>query len=386
MRKLRVAVDTGGTFTDFVVLDEATGALDVFKVPSTRGHEADGIVGGIARLLERVGGRGERRRVLLARDDGRHERDPRRERRAHGAAWSPRAFAASTRSASRAGRTAARPTTSSSRSRGAGAAAAHRRSDRTRSLFDGSVLTELDEETARTAIRRLVAHGVESAAVCFLFSFRNAAAREARRRAVRRARAAHQRLALVRGRAADPRILPALDDRRERVPQPARGALHRRARIAAARDRQRRRSSTTSCAPTAASRPSTRRAQRSVQTILSGPAAGVVAASRTIAESPGFDERRHLRHGRHEHRRRADPERPAGPPHGRQGARPRRARADARHPHRRGRRRNARVDRQRRACCRSARRAPARSPGPACYGTRRNAADDHRRERRARAT
>src|ERR1700733_1440867 len=51
--KRRVAVDTGGTFTDFVVLDEATGALDVFKVPSTRGNEAEGISGGLDGYLAR---------------------------------------------------------------------------------------------------------------------------------------------------------------------------------------------------------------------------------------------------------------------------------------------------------------------------------------------
>jgi len=54
---LRVAVDTGGTFTDFVVLREDTGALDVFKVPSTRGHEADGIIDGLRAYLERSGAR-----------------------------------------------------------------------------------------------------------------------------------------------------------------------------------------------------------------------------------------------------------------------------------------------------------------------------------------
>src|SRR5918911_4782938 len=32
---LRVAVDTGGTFTDLVVQDSASGAVRIFKVPST---------------------------------------------------------------------------------------------------------------------------------------------------------------------------------------------------------------------------------------------------------------------------------------------------------------------------------------------------------------
>ncbi|HYZ16228.1 MAG TPA: hydantoinase/oxoprolinase N-terminal domain-containing protein, partial [Candidatus Acidoferrum sp.] len=51
---MRVAVDTGGTFTDFVVLDEDSGAVDVFKVPSTRGVEAEGIIAGLRGYLERT--------------------------------------------------------------------------------------------------------------------------------------------------------------------------------------------------------------------------------------------------------------------------------------------------------------------------------------------
>ena len=58
VKRLRVAVDTGGTFTDFVVLDERSGALEVFKVPSTRGHEADGIIGGLHGYLARSGAEG----------------------------------------------------------------------------------------------------------------------------------------------------------------------------------------------------------------------------------------------------------------------------------------------------------------------------------------
>ena len=53
MRRLRVGVDTGGTFTDFVVLDEMDGTLEVFKVPSTRPDQADGIIAGLADFLSR---------------------------------------------------------------------------------------------------------------------------------------------------------------------------------------------------------------------------------------------------------------------------------------------------------------------------------------------
>ncbi|UYV37377.1 hydantoinase/oxoprolinase family protein [Rhodobacteraceae bacterium D3-12] len=44
-----IGVDVGGTFTDLFFLDEATGAIDVVKVPSTRGREADGFLDGLSR-------------------------------------------------------------------------------------------------------------------------------------------------------------------------------------------------------------------------------------------------------------------------------------------------------------------------------------------------
>lgn len=49
-----VGVDVGGTFTDLFFLDEATGACDVVKVPSTRGNEAAGFRDGLGRRLDRL--------------------------------------------------------------------------------------------------------------------------------------------------------------------------------------------------------------------------------------------------------------------------------------------------------------------------------------------
>jgi N-methylhydantoinase A len=43
----RLAVDTGGTFSDFVLLDEATGALRVFKVPSTPDDPGRAVLQGV---------------------------------------------------------------------------------------------------------------------------------------------------------------------------------------------------------------------------------------------------------------------------------------------------------------------------------------------------
>src|SRR5256885_1271668 len=45
---LLVGVDVGGTFTDLVLLDEATGAVRVAKVPTTPRNQADGVLAAIA--------------------------------------------------------------------------------------------------------------------------------------------------------------------------------------------------------------------------------------------------------------------------------------------------------------------------------------------------
>lgn len=49
---VRVGVDVGGTFTDFVVFDEAKGALIEFKIPSTGSEPAEAVVDGFRRLVE----------------------------------------------------------------------------------------------------------------------------------------------------------------------------------------------------------------------------------------------------------------------------------------------------------------------------------------------
>jgi len=48
---LRIGVDTGGTFTDVVALDETTGALTVTKTPSTPADPAVGFMAGLTKVL-----------------------------------------------------------------------------------------------------------------------------------------------------------------------------------------------------------------------------------------------------------------------------------------------------------------------------------------------
>ena len=50
VRRYRVATDTGGTFTDFVIFDEATGAYRIMKVPSTPAHPAQALLNGLEAL------------------------------------------------------------------------------------------------------------------------------------------------------------------------------------------------------------------------------------------------------------------------------------------------------------------------------------------------
>jgi N-methylhydantoinase A len=51
-RRIRVGIDTGGTFTDVVAVDEETGEIVSTKTPSTPANPADGFMVGVAKVLE----------------------------------------------------------------------------------------------------------------------------------------------------------------------------------------------------------------------------------------------------------------------------------------------------------------------------------------------
>ena len=52
----RVGVDSGGTFTDVCLFDDATGRIEVWKVGSTPDDPSQGIATGVDEAIARVGG------------------------------------------------------------------------------------------------------------------------------------------------------------------------------------------------------------------------------------------------------------------------------------------------------------------------------------------
>ena len=62
---MRIAIDTGGTFTDLVLFDAATGALFFHKVGSTPDDPGRALVRGIAEVIDKAGAFGQAIELLV---------------------------------------------------------------------------------------------------------------------------------------------------------------------------------------------------------------------------------------------------------------------------------------------------------------------------------
>ena len=172
---IRVATDVGGTFTDFVAFDAASGTLieakastsldiiagivECFRKSRTEVAKLDHFVHGSTVAINTVVERKGAPTALLATEGFRHVLDL-------GRGNIPNSFDLMLETP--------RPLVP-----------AHmRRAVRERMLSDGSVMTALDEHQALAAIRELADAGIESIAICLLHSYANPAHEQALKKLV----------------------------------------------------------------------------------------------------------------------------------------------------------------------------------------------------------
>ena len=171
MAKHRVTVDTGGTFSDFVFFNEETGEIAITKVPSIPKEPFEAVMNGVKELIDRG---------VAAKDISFFS---------HGTTVGTNALLEE-----KGARTGLLVTEGfrgiyevMEQTRGYGPATYDLFFEKPRLLappyyteeipervdFRGNALKSIDVEAAREAIKRLKKKGVQSVAVCFLFSFLN---------------------------------------------------------------------------------------------------------------------------------------------------------------------------------------------------------------------
>ncbi|HEX6709395.1 MAG TPA: hydantoinase/oxoprolinase family protein [Rubrobacter sp.] len=170
-KRYRVGIDIGGTFTDLVLIEDATGQRAVDKILTTHEDPSEAVENGLVELLGQEGVETGQLGTII-----------------HGTTLVTNALI------ERRGATTALLTTDGFRD--AVAIGTEHRYDmydvfiekpeplvprslrygvRERSLDDGSVMLELDEEQVRSIVAELRERGVQAVAVSFLHSFRNPA-------------------------------------------------------------------------------------------------------------------------------------------------------------------------------------------------------------------
>jgi len=170
-RHARIGVDIGGTFTDLVWVDDATGAVQVGKLLTTPKDPSQAVEQGVVTLLNDAGGRAADVRSLI-----------------HGTTLATNALierkgartglltTAGFRDAVEIGREGRYDMYDLFIDQPAPLVPRHLRLEvKERIMADGSVLTPLDESTARAAITKLKDAGVEAVAICLLHAYRNPA-------------------------------------------------------------------------------------------------------------------------------------------------------------------------------------------------------------------
>jgi len=171
MDKYRVTVDTGGTFSDFVFFNESSGEITITKVPSTPREPFQAVLNGVKELIDQGIAAGNisffchgttvgtnalleekgAKTGLLVTQGFRGIYEVMEQTRGYGPATYDLFFEKP--------RLLAPPYLTEE---------IPERVD-----FKGQALKPIDVETARAAVRRLKTKGVQSVAVCFLFSFLN---------------------------------------------------------------------------------------------------------------------------------------------------------------------------------------------------------------------
>src|SRR5262249_1106069 len=179
--RYRLGVDVGGTHTDLVLLDPASGALMVEKVSSTPKNPALGVLNGVTRFLAR-GVRPEdidffAPAPTITTNALLEMRGPKAGMLITKGFRAVQEIQAQARDGNLFDYFYAKPTPIAPQSL--------TKEIPERTDFQGNVLVPLDRDAVRQAARELRAAGVQSIAVCFLFSFANTAHEEETRRLIR---------------------------------------------------------------------------------------------------------------------------------------------------------------------------------------------------------